>query len=317
MKRTLLAVFTCTVFGVRAALARAEEPVRHKVLAQDKGHVVILNEKGEVEWEVALQAHVARHRPAAERQLPAAHQRHRPIVEMTPEKKVVWKYESKPKEGYKGGARSTPSSGSPNGNTMVAECGNAPHHRGRQGRQDRQGVAADGRATRTPTATRAWPASWTTATTSSATRATARSASTTTNGKVVWSYTLDLAGRPASPGHGPEGHGDHVYGAFRLPNGNTLIGGGNGNRVIEVTPTARSSGAIDQKELPGITLAWVTTLQVLPNGNVDHRQLPRRPGQPAAHRGDARQEGRLDVQGLQRPSATAPPPPRCWASRGT
>ena len=25
---------------------------------------------------------------------------------------------------------------------------------------------------------------------------------------------------------------------------------------------------IDQKELPGITLAWVTTLQVLPNGNI-------------------------------------------------
>ncbi len=26
--------------------------------------------------------------------------------------------------------------------------------------------------------------------------------------------------------------------------------------------------SIDQKELPGITLAWVTTLHVLPNGNI-------------------------------------------------
>ena len=26
--------------------------------------------------------------------------------------------------------------------------------------------------------------------------------------------------------------------------------------------------SIDQKELPGITLAWVTTLHVLPNGNL-------------------------------------------------
>src|SRR5437899_2053641 len=56
------------------------------------------------------------------------------------------------------------------------------------------------------------------------------------NGTVVWSYTLDLAGRPRSPGHGPEGHGTEVFGALRLPNGNTLIAGGNNNRVLEVNP---------------------------------------------------------------------------------
>ena len=88
------------------------------------------------------------------------------------------------------------------------------------------------------------------------------------SGKVVWSYKLDLGGRPASPGHGPEGHGDHCYSAYRLPNGNTLIGGGNNNRVIEVSPDGRIVWSIDQKELPGITLAWVTMLEVLPNGNV-------------------------------------------------
>jgi hypothetical protein len=87
-------------------------------------------------------------------------------------------------------------------------------------------------------------------------------------GKVVWTYTLGLAGRPASGGHGPEGHGDHVYSAYRLPSGNTLIGCGNGNRVIEVNPEGKTIWAIEQKELPGITLAWVTMLQVLPNGNI-------------------------------------------------
>src|SRR5258708_38900836 len=53
-------------------------------------------------------------------------------------------------------------------------------------------------------------------------------------GKVVWTYTLDLAGRPRAPGHGPEGHGTEVFGAIRLANGNTMIAGGNNNRVLEV-----------------------------------------------------------------------------------
>ena len=87
-------------------------------------------------------------------------------------------------------------------------------------------------------------------------------------GKVVWSYKLGLAGRPAAGGHGPEGHGDHVFSAYRLANGNTLIGCGNGNRVIEVTPEGKTVWAVEQKELPGITLAWVTMLEVLPNGNI-------------------------------------------------
>jgi hypothetical protein len=87
-------------------------------------------------------------------------------------------------------------------------------------------------------------------------------------GKVVWSYTLDLGDRARSPGHGPEGHGKEVYGAIRLKNGNTLIAGGNNNRVLEVNQAGKIVWSIDQKELPGITLAWVTTLHSLPNGNV-------------------------------------------------
>ncbi len=88
------------------------------------------------------------------------------------------------------------------------------------------------------------------------------------NGKVVWTYALDLAGRPRSPGHGPEGHGTEVFGALRLPNGNTLIACGNGNRVIEVTPKGKIVWELKQDELPGIKLAWVTMLEVKENGNV-------------------------------------------------
>src|SRR5205814_282053 len=88
------------------------------------------------------------------------------------------------------------------------------------------------------------------------------------NGNVVWSYALDLAGRARSPGHGPEGHGTEVFSALRLKDGNTLIGCGNGNRVIEVTPAGQIVWSIEQNELPGITLAWVTTIELLPSGNL-------------------------------------------------
>jgi WD40 repeat protein len=88
------------------------------------------------------------------------------------------------------------------------------------------------------------------------------------SGKVVWTYVMELGGRPRSPGHGVEGHGNEVFGAVRLPNGNTLIAGGNNNRVLEVNPKGEIVWKLDQSELPGIKLAWVTTLHVLPNGNI-------------------------------------------------
>ena len=38
--------------------------------------------------------------------------------------------------------------------------------------------------------------------------------------------------------------------------------------MLEVTPEGKTVWSLEQKELPGVTLAWVTTLHVLPNGNV-------------------------------------------------
>jgi len=72
-------------------------------------------------------------------------------------------------------------------------------------------------------------------------------------GKVVWEYEI----------------GTRVYGAIRLKNGNTLIGSGSGNSVVEVTPEKKVVWDIT-KTVPdsGITLGWMTTLQELPNGNL-------------------------------------------------
>ena len=87
-------------------------------------------------------------------------------------------------------------------------------------------------------------------------------------GEVVWEFQVPLAdGEKQRPGHGLEAYGNRLFSALRLPNGNTLIGGGNNHSVLEVTPDKKIVWSIDQHALEGIGLAWVTTLEVLPNGH--------------------------------------------------
>ncbi|HAB19919.1 MAG TPA: hypothetical protein DCE44_26240 [Verrucomicrobiales bacterium] len=86
-------------------------------------------------------------------------------------------------------------------------------------------------------------------------------------GQVVWDFEVPLFGKRRKDGHGPEAFGNSVFSAVRVPNGNTLIGGGNGHCVLEVTPKKEIVWKLDQNDLPGITLAWVTRVERLPNGN--------------------------------------------------
>ncbi|MBM3955364.1 MAG: DUF4432 family protein [Planctomycetes bacterium] len=88
-----------------------------------------------------------------------------------------------------------------------------------------------------------------------------------TAGRVVWEFDVPLFGREPKGGHGPEAFGDQVYSAVRLANGNTLIGTGNGHAVLEVTPAKEIVWHLAQHDLPGITLAWVTQVRRLANGN--------------------------------------------------
>jgi len=87
------------------------------------------------------------------------------------------------------------------------------------------------------------------------------------DGQVVWEYEVPMFGKEPANGHGPEAYGNKCFSALRLKNGNTLIATGNGHSVIEVTPKKEIVWKIAQHDLPGITLAWVTTLEVLPNGH--------------------------------------------------
>jgi hypothetical protein len=260
--RSLLSLVAAFAFSV-PVLA---DPPQYRVLGQDKGKVAIVGPKGAVEWQVECKynSHDIAHLANGNFLL---HTGPTTVVEMTPKKEIVWKYEARPKAGYKGGVEVHSFQRLKNGDTMVAESGNRrivevspegkivreiplvvnkpdPHRDTRLVRQLASGnylVCHEGDG-----CVREYDPS----------------------GKVVWSYTLDLGGRPRSPGHGPEGHGTEVFSAVRLDNGNTLIGGGNNNRVLEVNPEGKVVWSIDQKELPGITLAWVTTVEVLPSGNL-------------------------------------------------
>ncbi|MFN9198438.1 MAG: arylsulfotransferase family protein, partial [Planctomycetaceae bacterium] len=271
----LLLCGLCLVLG--SGLAGAAERVNkrtdgqpgYRVLAADKGRLAIVKPDGGVEWQMAnpAEVHDVWRLPNGNILLPAARNK---VVEVKPgpdKNEVVWQYEAKPVESNKKHVEIHAFQPLADGRVMVAESGNGrivevdragqivktipltlehpdPHRDTRMARKLANGHylvchEGDGKI-------REYAA----------------------DGKVVWTYTLDLAGRPRSPGHGPEGHGTEVYGAVRLKNGNTLIAGGNNNRVFEVTPEGKTTWSIDQKELPGITLAWVTTLHVLPSGNI-------------------------------------------------
>ncbi|MGV3485666.1 MAG: PQQ-binding-like beta-propeller repeat protein [Planctomycetaceae bacterium] len=99
-------------------------------------------------------------------------------------------------------------------------------------------------------------------------------------GTVTWEYQVPMFGRQAAPGHGPEAFGNKAFAAVRLASGNTLITTGNGHSVIEVTPAKELVWKFGQEDLPTITLAWITTLEVLPNGNYVLGNCHAGPGNP-------------------------------------
>jgi len=88
------------------------------------------------------------------------------------------------------------------------------------------------------------------------------------DGKIVWEFPVPLFGKASAGGHGPEAFGGKCFAAIRLQNGNTLIATGNGHSLLEVTPAKEIVWKLEQNDLPGITLAWVTTVEELGNGNL-------------------------------------------------
>ncbi len=251
-----------------AAFAVEPEKVTHKLIAADRGtgKLAIVNTKGEVEWEYAIKHDIHDLHVLANGNI-LTHTSPTTTVEIDPKKEIVWKYESKPKEGYKGRVEVHAFQRLDDGNTMIAESGNCRIIEVTPDGEIAKEIALQVSKSNAHTDTRL-------------VRKLANKNYLVCHeadgcvkeydgdGKVVWEYKLDLANRKASPGHGPEGHGTSVYGAVRLESGHTLIAGGNNNRVIEVDAKGKIVWELDHKDLEGIVLAWVTTLQVLPNGNI-------------------------------------------------
>ena len=100
------------------------------------------------------------------------------------------------------------------------------------------------------------------------------------SGKVVWEFKVPLFGKPRKGGHGLDAFGNQLFSALRLPNGNTLIGAGNGHSVLEVNPAGKVVWKIEENDLPNIRFAWITTLEVLDNGNYVIGNCHAGPGQP-------------------------------------
>ena len=258
-KLAILGLFTSSF------MAFAADPA-YRVLAGDKGKVAIVDATGKVQWEYANKAetHDLQLLPNGNVLLPLPKNT---VGEVDKDGKIVWQFECKPKEGSKDRVEIHAFQRLEDGLTMIAESGNRRIIE----------VDKDGKIVREVPLTVEKPSSH------RDTRMVRKLANGNylvchegdgkireyePSGKVVWTYVMELGGRPRSPGHGVEGHGNEVFGAVRLPNGNTLIAGGNNNRVLEVNPKGEIVWKIDQSELPGIKLAWVTTLHVLPNGNI-------------------------------------------------
>lgn len=72
------------------------------------------------------------------------------------------------------------------------------------------------------------------------------------SGKTVWEY----------------GGVKSIHEAIRLPNGNTLIGGGESKRVLEVTSGGQIVWEFDATDAPELGIAFVTSIQVLKNGDL-------------------------------------------------
>jgi len=265
-QRFLSVVAVCTL-SASSLLLGEQTGTPRRVLAGDDStqKLAIIAADGSVEWELKVSAiHDAWVLPTGNILTQLGWQR---VVEVAPDKRIVWEYDSGKKNGNEGKRVEVHAfQRLPNGLTMIAESGPSriievdragnivhevklkvdhpnPHSDTRLVRKIANGhylVAheSDGFV-------REYDAS----------------------GKVVWDFEVPLNGKEKKGGHGPEGFGNSVFSAIRLPNGNTLIGGGNGHCVLEVNPKKQIVWKVEQNDLPGITLAWVTRVERLPNGN--------------------------------------------------
>ncbi len=263
----LCTTFLALTFLCTPLFAADVSSPKYKVIAADKGKLIRFDEHGKVEW-VFEEVDGIHHIQQLENGNVIVQQGWGKIVEVSPEKEIVWSYDSQTMNGNAGKKLEVHTfQRLKNGNTMIVENGVGriievntageivhqfnyqvsephPHSDVRQAHQLDNGHylvchEKEGRVTEYNHA-----------------------------GEIVWDYEVPLFDQERANGHGPEAWGNQAFNSLRLSNGNTLIATGNGHSVIEVTPGKDVVWHLKQNDLKGITLAWVTSLEVLPNGNL-------------------------------------------------
>lgn len=240
-------VVGCFAFAVAGRSAGAD-PVAHRIMFAEYGkgpnRLVELNAKGKVAWEhkfpsiaVIFEVLPNDHVVYAYGGKPTG------VREIDRDQKVVWDYESKCPQVL--GCRRLA-----NGNTLVAE----------QGPCQVVEVDKEGKVVRTTPLT----------TSEKGYHLQARNVHKLANGNILAAHEgegavreVDADGKVVWEYTKVENAGD----AIRLPNGNTLISCGTQKRVIEVSPKGEVVWEFGPKDAPELNLTWISSLQVLKNGN--------------------------------------------------
>ncbi len=222
-----------------------------RILAGDyrRDRIAIVDESGKVEWEHPIRdIHDLDRLPNGNILFQTSWTK---ILEMTPEKEIIWSYDASIMNGNQGRRVEVHAfQRLANGLTMIAESGP-----GRIIEVDRHGVIHRKIKLKinNPSPHRD-----------------TRLARKLDNGNYLVCHESDHAVRE----YDLKGNviwefqtGGEVYGATRLKNGHTLIGNGSGHNVLEVNTEGQIVWSIGENELPGIQLVWVTTVEELPNGN--------------------------------------------------
>jgi hypothetical protein len=243
---------------------------QHRLLVGDysKKHIALIGADGKVIWEAPTRGiHDAQ-------LLPDGHILYQDgwtrTVEVTPDGKVVWEYDSAKANGNEGKKLEVHAIQRLEGGvTMIAESGTTRiievDSAGKLVREVKLKVKSPNahRDTRLARKTSAG-----TYLVSHEAEGVIREYDAT--GKVVWEFEVPLFGKQPKGGHGVEAWGNQAFGVERLASGNTLIGTGNGHAVLEVTPEKKIVWQVNQDDLlpgAGIQLAWVCHVHRLPNGN--------------------------------------------------
>ena len=236
LRRAALAVSLSATLGLSLAAAQTGPGPARRVLAGDDSthRLAIVAPDNSVEWETKIgPIHDASVLPNGNVLFQQSWTR---LVEMTPEHKIVWEYDSATQNGNAGKRVEVHAfQRVGRGRTMIAESGPARiievDARGKLRHEIKLKVNHPNAHSDTRLCRKLSNGHYLVAHESDgAVREYDR------KGRVVWEYEVPLFGNAAKGGHGAEAFGNSIFSAIRLANGNTLIGGGNGHSVLEVTP---------------------------------------------------------------------------------